>query len=264
MTSNAHELGATVGAWNALVRRARMADRQKLAALVLSSYADANGTNIRCGVARLAVDLGTSYRTAQRYLGWLRQVGLIELTTAGNRRLRRSDVYRLIFGPDVLEHLQVLDPSAYDDARDGLREAREARSIRPDQTTPKSVVQSAPNATDQASPRVSSEVADQASPRVSYKTLDQTTPKSVPPPSNKITSPKNFTSPADDGDLRTAVTGPRATEAELPNRCPDHLLRLQPRTDGLNPCPLCRAGAPPAPDKDSLAPVISLDSRRPA
>src|SRR6187551_772209 len=138
----AHELGAKVGAWNALVRRARMSDRQKLAAFILSSYADPDGTGIHCGIARLAVDLGASYRTAQRYLAWLRDVGLIELVAEGNRRLRKSDVYRLILGPDVLENMEVLDPSAYDDRRAGIRDARSARSNRSDQASPKNGVRS--------------------------------------------------------------------------------------------------------------------------
>lgn len=224
MTTNAHELGASVGAWNALVRRARMADRQKLAALVMSSYANADGTGIRCGVARLAVDLGTSYRTAQRYLAWLRQVGLVELVVPGNRRRRKSDIYRLIIGPDVLEHVEVLDPAAYDDVRDGVREARDGRTKpvdqaspmvssdqpvdNPDWRTPRVSSDRSDSLADQASPRVSYELADQASPRVSPGTSVLAPPIGVPPPSNKDHLPTKFTSPTDGGDLRTDVTGP--------------------------------------------------------
>jgi hypothetical protein len=40
------ELGITVGKWNALVRRARMTDKQKLSALLISSYADPDGTGM--------------------------------------------------------------------------------------------------------------------------------------------------------------------------------------------------------------------------
>jgi len=205
----AHELGATVGAWNSLVRRARMADRQKLASLVVSSYADPDGTGIHCGVTRLAVDLGVSYRTAQRYLSWLREVGLIELVREGNRRRRLSDEYRLIIGPDVLEHLEVLDPDSYDDARSELRDARSAKR---DQASPKNGVQSAANSPvakdDQASPGVTYKDGDQASNSTrSGVTLD------VPPPT-KNTSPKRSTSPADERNLRTAVTGPRASQSE--------------------------------------------------
>jgi DNA-binding transcriptional ArsR family regulator len=215
----AHELGATVGAWNALVRRTRMADRQKLAALVVSSYADTDGTGIHCGVTRLAVDLGASYRTAQRYLAWLREVGLIELVREGNRRKRLSDEYRLIIGPDVLEHLEVLAPDTYEEARTDMREARTKRN----QATPKNDAQSAPEsvptADDQASPKVSSKTSDQASNGApSGVTLG------VPPPTSN-TSPSRSTSPTTAmADLRTAVTGPRAS----PDRKPAPVVALFP------------------------------------
>lgn len=289
----AHELGATVGAWNSMVRRARLTDRQKLSALVVSSYADPDGTGIHCGVTRLAVDLGASYRTAQRYLAWLREVGLIELVREGNRRKRLSDEYRLILGPDVLEHLEVLNPDSYDDAR---TELRAARSNRRDQASPKDGVQS--------EAQMARTEKDQASPGVSYKEGDQASNRApsgvtqgVPPPSN-YTSPNRSTSPADDEDPRTAVT--LAREPEEPTnpepsprstKCPTHGLGGGVRPDGLPECTFCRreqrTGPPepdpppnrpgrcdhtPLPGKDRcrictaerLAPVIRLDSRRPA
>ena len=275
MTSNAHELGAAVGAWNALVRRARMADRQKLAALVISSYADTDGTGIHCGVARLAVDLGASYRTAQRYLSWLREVGLIELVREGNRRRKLSDEYRLIIGPDVMEHLEVLAPDSYDDARREVREARQRTTGRrdqasakvtpdepvdnSDQASPMDGVQSAGTAEDQASPKVSSKESDQApNPVRSGVTQD------VPPPT-KNTSPRRSTSPADEQDLRTAVTGPRVKpgpnpiSSPRPKRC-DHGLTGAVRADGLPVCALCRRAVASRPD-ERLAPVVDLRTR---
>lgn len=291
----AHELGATVGAWNALVRRARMADRQKLAALLFSSYADPDGTGIHCGVARLAVDLGASYRTAQRYLSWLRDVGLIELVREGNRRRRLSDEYRLIIGPDILEHLEVLDPDRYNEARDDLRDGRQKRN----QASPKNDVRSSAESVSVA--------GDQASPKASYKDRDQASNETrsgvtqdVPPPT-KNTSPKRSTSPTDDEDPRTAVTGPRASHEEptpdsspRPKKC-THGLGGGLRTDGQPECALCRreqrTGPPPPeppdpppnrprrcdhtplPGKDrcrvcaadqDIAPVIDLNSRRTA
>lgn len=216
-----HELGATVGAWNALIRRTRMADRQKLAALVVSSYADTDGTGIHCGVARLAVDLGASYRTAQRYLAWLREVGLIELVREGNRRKRLSDEYRLIIGPDVLEHLEVLAPDTYEEARTDMREARTRRNQAPPKNDAQSAPESAYATDDQASPKVSSKDGDQASNEApSGVTLD------VPPPTSN-TSPSRSTSPTTVmADLRTAVTGPRVS----PEREPAPVVALFPGT----------------------------------
>jgi len=58
--------------------------------------------------------------------------------------------------------------------------------------------------------------------------------------------------------VSTTSHPPRVTPPS--NRCPNHPIRLKPRADGLNPCPLCRAGAPPT--ADDLADVIPLDSWR--
>jgi DNA-binding transcriptional ArsR family regulator len=266
----AHELGTTVGAWNSLVRRARMADKQKLAALLVSSYADPDGTGIHCGVARLAVDLGASYRTAQRYLSWLREVGLIELVREGNRRRRLSDEYRLIIGPDVMEHIDVLHPDAYESARSELRDARSSRR---DQASSRVASDRPSNRTDQASPkngvRSGGPGRDQASSRVSYKDRDQASnegrsgvTQDVPPP-NRRTSPKRSTSPADDEDLSAAVTPSRATppRTPAPKKCPDGLSAAV-RPDGKPECPICRRRQARPGIEVPLAPVIPLDSRR--
>lgn len=208
MTSNAHELGVSVGAWNAVVRRARIGRERKAASLVVSSYARADGTRIHCGVARLAVDLEVSYSTARRYLAWLRGVGLIELVRAGNRRRNLSDEYRLILGPDVTEHLEVLDPDEHKKLTDGLREsnrsglkARRERAIESDQRPSGVSADDAPPAEVQRSSRVSAKTGDQRSNQGrSALTLDER-------PSLRCISPEDL-SPRnpDDGDLEGSLT----------------------------------------------------------
>jgi DNA-binding transcriptional ArsR family regulator len=214
----AHESDATVGAWNSLVRRARMADRQKLAALVVSSYANSDGTGIHCGVGRLAVDMDVSYRTAQRYLSWLRAVGLIEVVREGSRRKGLSDEYRLIVGPDVLEHLEVLDPDRYAELRGDVMGARYGAN----QRTPKLTSKRAGSEDTQADVQMPRQPGDQRTPGVTSKKLDQRTESAsledtqgVAPPSLN-TSPISSPSPADEKDLRTAVTGPRENHTPQP------------------------------------------------
>jgi DNA-binding transcriptional ArsR family regulator len=113
MSADKDALGASPGKWNALVRRARLTDRQKLAALTVGSYADSDGTGIHVGAARFGVDMGVSYRTARRYLAWLREVGLIELVRAGNRRRGWSDEYRLILDAAKHAHLDIPEGDEY-------------------------------------------------------------------------------------------------------------------------------------------------------
>lgn len=206
VTANAHEIGATVGAWNAVVRRARMTDRQKLAALLLSSYANAKGRDIHCGAARLAVDMDASYRTARRYLAWLRNVGLIELVRAGNRRRGRSDEYRLILGPNVLEDLEVPDPERYNAMCKAVADANQGTS----KVSRESADVEARSADDQGTSYVSHGNRDQGTKsRRSGDTLGD-----PPPPIH--TSPRRSTSPADDGELRTDVAVGRARDPDEP------------------------------------------------
>jgi hypothetical protein len=115
-----------LGQWNSLVRRARIGREHKVAALVVSSYADSKGRDIRLSVARYAVDLEVSYSTARRYLTWLRKVGLLEMVRAGSRRNGTASVYRLILSEDVMEHLEVLSPSRQKELADEMREANRA------------------------------------------------------------------------------------------------------------------------------------------
>lgn len=112
-TDSADDRGVTQGAWMDMVRRSRISREIKLAMLAFGSYANADGTGIYCGVARLAADCGISYRTAGRYLSWGRRVGLVELVKRGNRRRRQADEYRLIVGPDLLQQVTIPDPDEY-------------------------------------------------------------------------------------------------------------------------------------------------------
>ena len=103
-----------LGRWNAFVRRARIADpKRKLAALTVGTYADPDGTSVKCGVSRLAADLEVGYSTARRLLAWLREVDLIQLVRPGNHKLKRSDEYRLIIGPAARVAFVVPDEAEY-------------------------------------------------------------------------------------------------------------------------------------------------------
>lgn len=272
MTSNAHELGVSVGAWNALVRRARMGRERKVACLVVSSYARANGTGIHCGVARLAVDLEVSHRTARRYLAWLRGIGLIELVRPGNRRRGLSDEYRLILGPDILEDLDVPDPDRYRSMCDDTHDARNGPAGDPDQGTPRMSPDEAPAAKGSGDTMVSPENRDQGT--NSGRSGDIL---GVPPSPIYISQERSI-SHADDEDLRTDVAVDGAAEdspnPDPPSKC-GHGLSAATRADGRPACALCRveadraagiqrfAPARPAnpPPPGWIAPVIDLQTR---
>lgn len=279
MTSNAHEIGATVGAWNAVVRRARIGRERKAAALVVSSYARADGTRIHCGVARLAVDLEVSYSTAKRNLAWLRKVGLIELVRAGNRRRKLSDEYRLILGPDVLESIEVLNPAEHNRLTDEYRETNRGRNPRPSgvdcgssRVTPDEPVDNSDCGSPQVTPDPSA-VADYCgSSRVTPKTsfAGQTevfcgSPMSEPP-SRLCISPKDLSprTTTDDGDLGAQLTpgGTTSINTDAPSRCV-HGLGAAARPDGRPACALCRVEQDRSHGVQRFAPARPADPRRP-
>ncbi|MET0492901.1 MAG: hypothetical protein ABW000_07185 [Actinoplanes sp.] len=256
-----------------------MTDKEKLAALVISSYADTDGTGIHCGVARLATDLDASYSTARRYLAWMRTVGLIELVREGNARRKRSDEYRLTLGPDILEHIDVLDPDRYKALVDGLRDAnrvaQKGRRERNQRSPGVSADDGVDNA-DQRSPHMSAEEADestdQRSPQVNAESgisahleADQRSPLNERPPP-LCTSPASTTSPTTaEDDLRTAVTVPGATDPNPPastaarpptppkRKC-SHGFAFRQRPDGTAACALCRRGL----DNETDAPLADV------
>lgn len=137
--------GATVRAWTDVIRRAQFdkvipgthpgrfvkGSTVKAVAVVIASYADANGRRVFPGVARLAADLQIGYRVAGRCVVGLRELGLIERVRRAVRRGARSereqtDEYRLTLPPDLLERLTLPTPS---DFREIV--ARVARPHRP-------------------------------------------------------------------------------------------------------------------------------------
>jgi hypothetical protein len=120
--------------WNGLVRRARIGRQLKGAALTVSSYANPDGTSIKCGVARFATDCEIGYSTARRYLAWLRDVGLLELVRAGNHKAKRADEYRLVIAPAAYERLDIPDDEQYRELVEGMsgsnRSGEKARRLR--------------------------------------------------------------------------------------------------------------------------------------
>jgi hypothetical protein len=82
--------------WQAVIRAAVLSSSEKLVAHTLATYANPDGSSIFPGIARLAIETKLSYRTVQRALKKLRDVGLIQKVRYGASRLGQSDEYRLV------------------------------------------------------------------------------------------------------------------------------------------------------------------------
>jgi hypothetical protein len=114
---------ASVREWTDILRRIRfgrsvrvsekvMVSSEKVLAVarVLATYADADGSRVYPSVARVAVDAPCDYTTAKRAMSVLRRFGLIRFV----RKRGLVDEYQLAIPVDLLEHVEVLTPPAYE------------------------------------------------------------------------------------------------------------------------------------------------------
>jgi hypothetical protein len=301
----AERMPATVREWTDILARIRFGTvkiagknitgaRIKAVAGRMASYADGNGTRVRPGIARIAVDMEMDYGTARRAITCLRNLGLLDLVRAGGRR--GADEFRLTLPVDLLERddLEVWSPSRHrlevervSGANRGLPDGPSGpsggRSQVPEgpANEPESQVPEAP--------------VNEPSNRETLVPQGPVNGVSGPPITGATGTPKTAITgatgtrslvpqaPATHQDLDTRTThhsgedvsatvttpgapGP-ATNPESPPRPPrcDHGLPGGLRGDGKPSCALCRVGAPPTtPPREHLAPVIQLEPRRTA
>lgn len=96
--------------WERVIRRIRLPAAVKGTALMLASYADADGSRIHPGNERLARVTGSSDKTIRRHIAALRDSGLLLKTRHGNRHIGQANEYRLVVPADLLTRHQMTDP----------------------------------------------------------------------------------------------------------------------------------------------------------
>lgn len=269
-----HAEKASVREWTDLLSRCRFGTvkvagknltsaKIKAVAFRLAMYADADGSRVRPGIARLAVDVEVDPGTAKRAVQHLVRVGLLQLVRAGARP-GHADEYQLVFPADLLEDVEVWSPVEHgrevERLRDRLRGRYASKPVDPidpeptDLRVPETPAEEA-TCGSLKHPQVGSEGPNLRVPEGPAET-DLRVPQGLtcgslgdPPPTKDLdTTTTEPTQPA----LDTAVTATRegpphkdpdfAADRELsPARCPTHGLAGGVRPDGQARCPLCRA-----------------------
>jgi hypothetical protein len=100
--------------WERILRRTVLPLRVKFLAFVLASYADADGSNVRPGIERLADVTGLGTATVKRSLKALRdEYGLLEQVRRGGGRggTGAAAAYRLTIPEDLFDRVELLSPS---------------------------------------------------------------------------------------------------------------------------------------------------------
>jgi len=227
--------GATPLEWVKLVRRARIGQARKLAALIFASYADVSehngrkpGEGIHCGIARLATDLECSYATAQRHLRWLRDVGLIERTYEGSPRRGLSDEYRLIVSAETVDRLGIPDPEEYKQLVGAVARSNRIKSSRVRSDLTKAEVRTGVL----TSPADASDLTQVRSHQPETPTLSLTNPE-VAEHRTDLTPP---------GAPAPSTAQDQKSRGTARDRCPDHpAMPGGVRAPGEPACPVCRA-----------------------
>jgi hypothetical protein len=307
-SSTTELMPATVREWTDILARIRFGKVRaggknitgaaiKLVAGRLASYADGNGTRVRPGVARIAVDMEMDARTVKTAMAYLRSIGLLELVRPGGRR--GADQYRLTLPVDLLDRddLTVWSPTEQRNEIERLSDARRGTPRTPPDG-PGGGGSRGPQAPlieagtqGPAAPMTPVDNSATQGPVAPHKAADVTPISGASGTRNEAIMGASGTvyggplAPAThqdldtttthhpDEDLRTAVTLPRdpspATtpdSAPRPKRC-THGLPGGLRDDGQPACALCRVAENrpavyrPPPAGDHLAPVIQLHTR---
>lgn len=95
--------------WERIMRRVEMPSGVKYLGLMLSTYADSDGSRVFPGVEKLSLVMCVGTATVKRSLGVLRDLGFVERVRQGNRHAGLADEYRLTIPSDLLS-MRLLNP----------------------------------------------------------------------------------------------------------------------------------------------------------
>lgn len=263
------DYGANVYTWVGVARAARLGKTVKLVALVLASHADPDGTRVFPGVALTSVESEVSYNVVKAALGKLRDVGMLELVRYGSRRDKKTDEYRLILHPDVMERIEVWTPAKIrlevekiqtqrrgkhrapdpDEVLQPTTEAAETASVPLLQPTSRAA-ETALQPTGKAAKEDASEsfAAHAVVPNTGFAAhfMDVLQPTQCPPTNHvpEHVTPTDHTAAEVLTNLTVSRTsGPEDHEIDpLPGKC-SHGLTARKRPDGTVSCALCRISA---------------------
>lgn len=223
----------------------------------VAQYGNPDGTQVRPGVARIAVDLEAGHTAVRNAITVLVRVGLLRLVKPGTRR--HAAVYRLIIGANLIENVELWTPSRYSLEIERTSDKYRGRPRNAD-STGVSDQDETPTPQESAFEPDDHQIAD------SSGSENPETPTPVgpetPTPQESATNhgPRVSTDQPETQDPVADVTVSRARDRPNPilrrqyghragDDCPEHPgldAGVRP-DDGLPRCPICRAKTTPRP-----------------
>ncbi|MGW3888909.1 hypothetical protein ACWD69_09480 [Micromonospora chokoriensis] len=250
----------------------------KAVAHVWATHADPDGASIYPGDATVAVEAEVGLKVAQAVKRKMIEIGLTEKVRSRARRQHRGDEYRLTLPTDLLDRVEVLTPAAVKAL--AVAEYEKQRGKRGGSSGPlmEPVGNDAVGVPVDPPRDVPAEIRGGSDGPTKSVRGGSDGPSVGGPPDRDTNQdlPSNRPTPPDD-EIRTALTGPRATAPQEPisdvgekpataRGCRVHGRAFAPgtRPDGQPACPLCRRTPAPEPAPaaaEQIAPVIRLPRR---
>jgi hypothetical protein len=243
--------------WERVVRRVVMTKPIKLLALILSTYADSDGSRIRPGNEVLAAVTGDSEKNVRRILKVLREdFGLVQQVSRGGGRggKGRAAEYQLTIPTDLLDRVVLLGPGERATKSVDLQASGQSGNP-PDTQMSGQTGQTVPADVDPPDIPMSSETGPgQPIDRTLDDSIRRLTGHSGPndrTPESPATSHRPTTTDQPTGQLpaQPQTASARVPEDDnhlgesaavtAPGRCPHGLVARQ-RPDGTSSCALCR------------------------
>lgn len=236
----------------------------KAVGMRLSVYGNPDGTRVRPGIARIAVDLESTHTTVRNCVTVLERVGLLRLVHPGTRV--RAAEYRLAIGAELMEVVDVWSPARHSLEIERVSEAYRGRAEGPENADPSGVGDEPETLTPEGSaidPENGPDDHRNADPSGTEnpETLTPQGPETLTPQGSATShGPRVGTDQPESEDPVADVTESRARDRPNPilrrqyghragDDCPEHpgLDAGTRPEDGVPRCPICRAKAAPRP-----------------
>jgi len=252
-----------------LSSREQISDELLLAALLLSTYADPDGTRVRPGEREFAEANRRSKPTARRRVAWLQEHGFVRLVSRGGGTgvHARASEYRLTLPVDLLERFDVRPPGVVSRRHMTVVTAltHGERSSSGNTAHPRVSAVPAPSPVDNSGTQLTHGERSSLEPDTELRSNNAVSKRNSAQIDPELRSPMRERPPTTTPTTKATTTGPDPTQPDTPDcmqsaettdpvaaatatplgprRCPHGLSRAR-RDDGTPRCPACRRQLP--------------------
>lgn len=240
-----------------LASREQISDELLLAALLLATYADPDGTRVRPGEREFAEANRRSKPTARRRVAWLQEHGFVRLVSRGGGTgvHARASEYRLTLPADLLERFELRPPGVVARRHMTVVTAlnQGERSSTENSAHSRMSAVPAPSPVDNSGTQLTHGERSSPEQDTELRSNNAVTKRNSAQIGTELRSPMDERPPTTTPTTKATTTTPDPAQPQHahepielgPRRCPHGLSRAR-RDDGTPRCPACRRQLPGA------------------